>query len=160
MVQFQKCDMLDVESIEVDPKTLEGLQRIFDLQKSFGSRFVDFENQSIEYKTKWTKEFIVHIASENTELLEQLPFKHWKDYSEMKVNLREVQFELIDQLHFLITICLLWGIDAKLMYQLYIAKNKHNIQRQEDPSLGYVKHGTQESNGTTQTQEGTGEAQK
>lgn len=135
----QKCDILDLESIEVNEEQIKGLQRLLDLQKSFGKRFCDFDNLTSEEKVKWTKEFMICMQVELVELLDQMSWKHWKDYKDMKPNLSEVQYEIIDVLHFYLSLCLIWGIDAKQMYKLYLSKNAQNIKRQEDPSLGYIK---------------------
>jgi dimeric dUTPase (all-alpha-NTP-PPase superfamily) len=93
----------------------------------------------MEEKVKWTKEYLMCIQCESVELLEELPFKHWKDYSNFKVNLPEVKYEVIDLLHFWLDICLVWGITGKEVMQYYISKNIQNFQRQEDPKLGYVR---------------------
>jgi len=135
----QKCDILDLETIEVNDEQIKCLQKLLDLQKSFGQKFCNFDNLTDEEKVKWTKEFMICMQSEMTEMLEGLPWKHWKQYSDFKINLPELQYEIIDLLHFYLSICLIWGIDAKKMYRLYLSKNKQNFKRQEDPKLGYVK---------------------
>lgn len=138
-IKKQVCDITNLEAIEVNEVEIKGLQKLLDLQKSFGKKFCDFDNLSEADKIKWTKEFMICLQVELTELIDQLNWKHWKQYGDKQPNIPEVQYEIIDILHFYLSLCLIWGIDAKRMYRLYLSKNAQNIKRQEDPSLGYIK---------------------
>lgn len=139
MVQFQQCDDLKWESVLVSEKSLEALATVFDLQRKFGKKFCNFDGLTLEEKVHWTKEFKTHLDCEMTELLEQMPFKHWKDYSDYKINLDELHFEIVDMFHFFVSICLVWGLDAEKLVKMYYAKNRRNHDRQKDPKYGYIK---------------------
>ena len=44
---------------------------------------------------------------------------------------KELRMELIDGLHFWFNMMLVCGMDAKMVYEYYVAKNLENIRRQE-----------------------------
>jgi dimeric dUTPase (all-alpha-NTP-PPase superfamily) len=138
-IEFQKCEQLDVDKIHVSKEMVSGLEVLLNNQREFGKKFCNFGNLSLEEKTAWTKEFMTCLNVEFAELLDQLPHKHWKDYTGFEPNLKEIKFEIIDILHFFLSLCLVWDMTAEEMLKYYIAKNKHNHVRQQDPSLGYVK---------------------
>ena len=50
--------------------------------------------------------------------------------------LKELQMEVVDRWHFLFNISIAVGLDAKTLFNYYVAKNKHNIERQQRPG-GY-----------------------
>ena len=137
-LENQKCDVYDLSEIKVPNELIPGLQLLLTLQKSFGVKFCQFDNLSYDDKVKWTKEFILCIQQELAELTEQLPWKHWKDYSEYKVNETELKYEIIDILHFFLSLCLVWGMDAEEIFRYYFSKNKQNFERQEK---GYKQKG-------------------
>lgn len=138
-VEFQKCEHLDVDKIHVPADMSAGLQILLNNQREFGKKFCNFGNLTLEEQTKWTKEFVMCLNNEFTELIEQLPWKHWKNYEGFEPNMKEIKFEIIDILHFFLSLCLVWDMSAEEILKYYIAKNKHNHARQQDPTLGYVK---------------------
>jgi dimeric dUTPase (all-alpha-NTP-PPase superfamily) len=119
------------------------LQNIFSLQKQFGKRFCNFDtfnkNNLKEYekdiinqeKVKWTKEFIICCQDELSEILNWLPWKHWKKYKKEKINNKEVKYEIIDLMHFVISLALLFGMTADEFYSLYVTKMEENNNRQK-----------------------------
>lgn len=106
------------------------LEKIFSLQEQFGRQFIDFGNLSIQEKEKWTKELLVALMNEGFEALNWTNAKHWKK-PVYPINEMELKYELIDMLHFLLGLMILWGMDAKECFSIYIAKNKENHERQE-----------------------------
>lgn len=77
------------------------------------------------------------VSSELEELRNCTYWKHWqKEAREGKRyqihDLKEAKKEVIDLLHFFISIALWTGMDAKEMYDLYVEKNKINFKRQEN----------------------------
>lgn len=137
----QDCSNLNHNMITIDHNIIDVLDLILGMQKKFASKFQSFDNMSLKERVKWTKEYLMHINCEGVELLEMLPFKHWKNYDNFKLDEINIKYEIIDMFHFFLDICLVWGITGEELAKLYFAKNKHNFERQEDPKLGYVKTG-------------------
>lgn len=115
------------------------LDTVFKRQKKFIKKFFNVDNLSDLEKTKWTKEFVLCIQQELAELIEELPWKHWKDYSDFKIDVLNLQYELVDVFHFFVDLCLIWDIDSKKLLQMYDSKSRHNFDRQKNPKWGYVK---------------------
>ena len=123
----------------------DSLQFMMDQQKVFQERFGHiFEGMDDIERVQFIKTHSYFIIEEIVEMLRTNPYhKPWKDYShltkeeidEMWIEARE---EYIDVLHFVINIGLALGLDSQTINQMYKDKNKINIRRQEDPSLGYV----------------------
>lgn len=60
-----------------------------------------------------------------------------KKFTDLSDNeLKELHMEIVDRLHFFLNIAIATGMDSKLLYNYYVAKNKHNIERQNKPG-GY-----------------------
>jgi len=106
------------------------LEKIFDLQKQFGKQFIDFDNLSVQEKEKWTKELLIALMNEGFEALNWTNAKHWKK-PVYPINKMELKYELIDMLHFLLNLMILWDITAEECFSMYMAKNKENHERQK-----------------------------
>ena len=76
----------------------------------------------------------VHLCAEFGELMERLPYKSWKTYPEKMSGdgILEMQFKMIDMLHFLVNMMMGAGITAERAYNLYVSKNRENVRRQEN----------------------------
>jgi len=94
-------------------------------------------------RTRMTQELLACISNEVEEIREHLPWKHWKKYTRQMVKdlgyvdngnerVKEIQYEFIDLLHFLVALMLLWGISPCDMRRIYGEKMAVNIKRQED----------------------------
>lgn len=112
--------------------TLSDLDLLLSKQRAFGEKFCDFGNLDEAGKVKWTTEFLACLSNELEELRRELPWKHWKKYDNFKVDINKVSYEIIDLLHFWLSLCLVWGLDAKYIVNLYLNKNKVNHERQQD----------------------------
>lgn len=112
---------------------------MFEMQLSLQKRLgQDFSKMSLEQRTQLIKDNYVYMITEMTELIENLPFKHWKKYSpeqrqdftseEQKL---ETYYEFIDIMHFFMNVGLLLGIDGDTAWRLYATKNAENWARQD-----------------------------
>jgi hypothetical protein len=101
----------------------------------------------------WLKKFHECMVKELEELDELLPWKHWSkatigeevypDKSQSE-RLNELKIELVDIWHFLMSSFMCVGMGPKELYDLYIAKNKVNFERQQK---GYnTAHKTNDDN--------------
>ena len=84
----------------------------------------------IEEKEYYTKENLVYIIDECTEILDWINWKPWKR-TRKEVNVEEVKYEIIDILHFWVNLCLIWGIDVDDVYRYYFHKQRINVKRQD-----------------------------
>ncbi len=77
---------------------------------------------------EWLGKYLAALDDESRELREELPWKWWsKDYLDMQ----NIRVEIIDQLHFWMSLALTAGLDADSVFNLYMQKNAVNHQRQE-----------------------------
>lgn len=135
---------LEVANI-TEGKEADNLQYIMDCQRIFQGRFnQNFNEMNDEERTAFIKNHGYFIIEEMTELFREIPFhKSWKDYSNWSNEKTLEQWnkakeEYIDVIHFVVNVGLALGLDSDTILEMYKDKNKVNIQRQEDPSLGYV----------------------
>lgn len=111
------------------------LAELFDKQSKLQARINGgLDNLSIEDKERWTKETVLAMHSELTEVLDWISWKHWKktkvEYTQERI--KEIHFELIDLLHFWINLCLIWGLDSGKVMDIYGEKNSINHKRQDN----------------------------
>ncbi len=77
---------------------------------------------------EWIQKKVLAMLSELAELLDEVNFKWWKNPKE--VNKAYVKEELVDVLHFFVSMCLSAGMSAEELFEIYISKNKENFDRQ------------------------------
>ena len=107
---------------------MDKLETIFAMQKSLNDEIVELRNLHGISDTEWIQKNVLAMLSELGELLAEVNFKWWKN--EKPVDQAAVQEELVDVLHFFISMCLRAGMDADTLFEGYIAKNKENFDRQ------------------------------
>lgn len=80
-------------------------------------------------------QFELAMRQETSELIDSLNWKWWK---KMDDNWDNVKIELVDILHFWVSLCMVAKMDPKEVFELYFKKNNLNHTRQDQ---GY-KEGT------------------
>ena len=96
-----------------------------------------------ELRTKLLLDMVHALDSEVSELRDELPWKHWKNYPEEEkwYNNEDKKlaagFELIDIMHFMMEAFVLLGYDWEDIKKLYLVKNIENFHRQDQ---GYDDH--------------------
>ena len=102
---------------------VDDFRHLLTMQEEFGSKFCDFEVNRRENErgviTNWSKVFIDCIDDELSEVINWLPWKHWKNYSDFEIKKTEIRFVLIDILHFVLSLNLLQSKDD-IEYPIYI----------------------------------------
>jgi len=88
---------------------------------------------------EWLQKYLLAMNMESKELQDELLVKWW---SKDTLDMQNIRVEIIDQLHFWISLAITSGMDAKKVYDIYCQKNKVNIERQE---LEYSKATKNES---------------
>ncbi len=111
------------------------LARIFALQKKFDDELAAKRGLDYDLST-WMQKETLAIISELGEMLDEVQFKWWKDPEPIDtVKLRE---ELVDVLHFFVSMCIKAGVGPEDLYQAYVNKNQENFRRQRGQSrAGY-----------------------
>lgn len=112
---------------------MDRLEEIFALQTALDSDIAARRGlNGIPYE-EWMQKDILAIISELGELLDEVNFKWWKNAKPL--NQAAINEELIDILHFFISMCIRSGMDAEALYRIYTEKNKENFDRQNGKSL-------------------------
>lgn len=78
---------------------------------------------------EWLGKYLTALDDESRELREELLWKWWsKDFLDMQ----NIRVEIIDQLHFWMSLALTAGMDAKTVFDVYMQKNAVNHARQDN----------------------------
>lgn len=82
--------------------------------------------------SEWIQKETLAMLSELAELLDEVNFKWWKNPK--PVDPDRVKDELVDILHFFVSMCLDAGLDPGELHARYLDKNRENIDRQHGRS--------------------------
>ncbi len=78
---------------------------------------------------EWLGKYLQALDDESRELKEELLWKWWsKDHLDMQ----NIRVEIIDQLHFWMSLAMTAGLDAEAVFRIYMQKNAVNHARQEN----------------------------
>lgn len=103
------------------------LEVIFELQKKLDTDIQTRRNLDFPME-QWIQKDVLAMISELAELLDEVNFKWWKN--EKPVDEAALHGELVDILHFFVSMCIRAGMDADKLFEGYIAKNRENFDRQ------------------------------
>jgi dimeric dUTPase (all-alpha-NTP-PPase superfamily) len=78
---------------------------------------------------EWLQKYLDALEDECRELREELLWKWW---SKDTLDMQNIRVEIIDQLHFWLSLALAAGLDAKKIHDIYMQKNAVNFKRQEE----------------------------
>jgi dimeric dUTPase (all-alpha-NTP-PPase superfamily) len=110
-----------------NPDKLEG---IFRLQEALNRRIgVDTQNMTDEQRQQWVLNYCRAMTQEVAELTDSVPWKWWAKYQ--KFDKQNARVEVIDLLHFLISIAQVLGMTPDDFYDAYAKKHKINLERQD-----------------------------
>lgn len=117
---------------------MDRLEEIFALQKSFNDDVIVKRGLSGLTDEEWLTRYALALYVEMGEMLNETNYKWWKNKKE--VDLPAVKEELVDVLHFFVSMCLRCGMTAEELHSLYLEKNRENILRQQGKSkkTGYA----------------------
>lgn len=109
------------------------LEDIFKKQKELDDLVKETKKiQQLDYsfdKNEWIDKMSTAMIAEAVELKEESNWKWWKKPKE--INKGAVKNELVDILHFWVSLCLKLGISPKEVYGAYLEKNEENRKRQK-----------------------------
>ena len=103
------------------------LETIFTMQEALNRDIA--ERRDLHFtKQEWIQKNILATVSELAEVLDEAQFKWWKN--QKPIDERKLKEELVDVLHFFVSMCLHSGMDADELFRMYCEKNKENFDRQ------------------------------
>lgn len=116
------------------------LAEIFQWQARFNQMIREERHLEWDANT-WIQKEALALMVELGEVVEEARFKWWKNAA--PVDREKLHEELVDVLHFFISMCLDAGLDAESLYQGYLKKNQENFRRQQGLSdkPGYALEG-------------------
>ena len=112
---------------------MDKLEEIFELQKELNLRIgVDSDEiaKSDEESQKWVLNYSRAMGQELSELIDSVPWKWWAKYQEF--DKQNAKVEIVDMLHFLVSLAQVMGMEAEEVFELYTKKHKLNHKRQDD----------------------------
>lgn len=113
------------------------LKKIFEEQKDFLNYFLNPDALSNEDKIKFTKEYILSIHRELSEILNTIPWKlHRKEDSKKSEN--NTIEEIIDCFKFLLNLCIIWGVNDEKFNNEFFRKSMVVRQRYNQEILKVI----------------------
>jgi dimeric dUTPase (all-alpha-NTP-PPase superfamily) len=111
-------------------ETKDRLVEIFEMQEGLNKRIgVDVCNLDEEQQIKWTLNYCRAMSQELAELTDSVPWKWWAKYQTF--DKQNARVEIVDMLHFLVSMAQVMGMSAEDMHELYMKKHDVNVQRQD-----------------------------
>ena len=110
---------------------MDKLDTIFEYQGKFDRELAERRNLSYSME-EWIQKETLAMMSELAELIDEVNFKWWKNPKEVEKD--KVKEELVDILHFFVSMCIKTGMDGEELYRRYLDKNKENFDRQHGKS--------------------------
>ena len=111
---------------------MDKLEKIFHYQAQFDNELAKKRDLSDISMEVWIQRETLALLSEMAELLDEVNFKWWKNPK--PINMDNVKGELVDILHFFVSMCHKTGMDANELFDRYMEKNKENFDRQNGKS--------------------------
>lgn len=106
------------------------LEEIFRLQEQLNLRLgVDTAHMKDDQRQQWVLNYCRAMTQEIAELTDSVPWKWWAKYQ--KFDKQNARVEVIDLLHFLISIAQVLEMTPDDFYDAYTKKHKVNIARQD-----------------------------
>ncbi|MEI6084566.1 MAG: dUTPase [Verrucomicrobiota bacterium] len=110
------------------------LEEIFRLQEQLNKRIgVDTTAMTDEERIKWVLNYCRAMTQEIAELTDSVPWKWWAKYQ--KFDKQNAKVEVIDLMHFLISIGQVLEMTPEDFSEAYAKKHKVNLDRQ---AAGYT----------------------
>jgi dimeric dUTPase (all-alpha-NTP-PPase superfamily) len=110
--------------------TPDKLEEIFRLQEQLNKRIgVDTAHMTDEQRQQWVLNYCRAMTQEVAELTDSVPWKWWAKYQ--KFDKQNARVEVIDLLHFLISIAQVLEMTPADVCEAYAKKHQVNLSRQD-----------------------------
>ena len=111
-------------------ETPDQFRELFRMQKSLNARIgVNTDAMTEAEKTQWILNYCRAMSQELAELTDSVPWKWWAKYQ--KFDEQNARVEVVDCLHFLISMAQVLGMSADEVFAAYVKKNEVNLKRQD-----------------------------
>lgn len=120
-----------------EPITKDALEHMFELQAELNKRVgadMDLIPLDENEQAKWSLQYSRAMQQELSEFIDCFPWKWWSKDAE--IDSQNAKVEIVDMIHFLISMAQVMGMSGADLYQCYLEKMKVNHNRQE---AGYSK---------------------
>lgn len=107
------------------------LNELFELQELLNRKagVPDLTKLTPHEQQSWLLKYTRAMSQELAELIDCVPWKWWAKYQTFDT--QNAKIEIIDLLHFLISLCMIMRISPDDLVDLYKAKHRVNMQRQD-----------------------------
>ena len=106
------------------------LNEIFQLQQALNLKIgVDTANMTDEQRVQWVLNYCRAMTQEIAELTDSVPWKWWA--KDQKFDKQNARVEVVDLLHFLISIAQVLEMTPEDFSEAYAKKHKVNLARQD-----------------------------
>ena len=113
---------------------MDKLDKIFEMQEKLNRRIgINLDDLGDDEKIKWILNYSRALQQEVSELIDSVPWKWWAKYQ--KFDKQNARVEVVDIMHFLVSIAQVLGMSADDIFDAYCKKNAINHERQDS---GYV----------------------
>jgi dimeric dUTPase (all-alpha-NTP-PPase superfamily) len=113
---------------------MDKLDKIFEMQEKLNCRIgINLDHFNDEDKIKWILNYSRALQQEVSELIDSVPWKWWAKYQ--KFDRQNAMVEVVDIMHFLVSIAQVLDMSADDIFDAYCKKNEINHERQDS---GYV----------------------
>ena len=106
----------------LEDKNMDKLDKIFLMQKALNDDIAERRNLDRSDKAEWLQRQALAMMSEMAELIDEVNFKWWKNPKPLDDE--KIKYEIVDILHFFVSMCLTSGMDSKELFDLYLYKKK------------------------------------
>lgn len=107
---------------------MDKLEEMFALQKAFNESIIKTRQLEHISQGEWLQKHTLALMCETAEMLEETNYKWWKN--QKPVDGPALKEELVDMFHFFLSLCIVSGMDAQELFEIYLKKNKVNFDRQ------------------------------
>ena len=111
---------------------MDKLDKIFEMQDALNREIVEKRHLEGIGREEWLQRLNLAMLSEMAELLDGVNFKWWKNPAPIDEDY--IKEEIVDILHFFVSMALRSGMDADELFRRYVAKNRENLDRQHGRS--------------------------
>ena len=106
------------------------LDVLFTMQDTLNQRIgVNAQTMSDEERVHWVLNYCRAMNQEVAELTDSVPWKWWANYQTF--DKQNCAVEVVDMLHFLISLAQVLGMSADDLFNAYVKKHEVNFQRQD-----------------------------
>jgi len=111
-------------------ETQDQWRELFRMQAALNRRIgVDTSAMDEAEKARWILNYCRAMSQELAELTDSVPWKWWAKYQ--KFDEQNARVEVVDLLHFLVSMAQVLGMSADDVFQAYVKKNEVNLRRQD-----------------------------